>query len=266
MTHPSFDIISKLGRSEFCKPDLAALQAFRHQVWDMPVYIPGERIDLPDRRNVTRFSLNKGHGTAFPSLFLYMREADAVAMHGPGQYFEARFHLAMLFSDSYRADVRLSDAGDSLLIPHEKLLELRDMANTGDWTAAQGAEEIAAQRDAMLAFVLRARTYCARHADDVASLHLATLTTPGAKPMLVGSLHAERYARHALALNEISMDLFRPGWRFLLCEEASGHAELIRNLQATPPCYVKVAGQGWWSKLKRQFATPVLPPLGLQLR
>ena len=264
MTHPSFDIIRTLGRSEFCKPDLAALDGLRNTVWDMRVYIPGERIDLSDHQTATHFSLNKGHGKALPCLPLYMREADVVHAHGAEEYFAARFHLALLFSESYRADVRLIDAGDSLLIPHEKLLELRDMAGLSDDPADLAAEETAAQRDAMLAFAQRARAYCARHAD-VATLHLATLATPCGRPMLLGSLHSERYARHAHALNEISMDLFRPGWRFLLCEEARGHAALINNLRATAPCYEKVAGLGWWGKLKSQFATPVLSPLGLQL-
>lgn len=263
MTHPSFDIIGNLGRSEFCKPDLRALHALRNQVWDMRVYIPGERFDLPDQQTATHFSLRKEHGSTLPTLPLYLREADAAKCRRAEEYFAASFHLAIRFSESYRANVRLIDAGDSILIAHEKLLELRDMA--GDEDAPLVEDEIAAQRRAMLAFAQRARAYCARHAE-VTSLHLATLAPSGVRPMLVGSLHAERYARHAHALNEISMDLFQPGWRFLLCEEARGHAALITDLRATPPCYMKMTGQGWWERLKSQFASPVLAPLGLQLR
>jgi hypothetical protein len=264
MTHPSFDIISNLGRAEFCKPDYELVQAFKTRVWDMPVYIPGERFDLPHSQCATHFSLTKGVGKGYPRLPLYVRESDVAKATGADGYFAAKFHVAILFSESYRADAHLIDDGVSLLIPHEKMLELRDMTNAADGELPSSADATEAQRGAMLAFAARARTYCARHAE-VHSLHLATLTTRGARPMLVGKLHAALYAKHARALQEISMDVFQPGWRFLLLEEAPGHTALIRQLRAPVPCYAKVAGQSWWDALKSQFATPALSLARLSL-
>lgn len=260
MTHPSFDIINKVGRAAFCKPDRKELNLFRDKVWDMRVYFPGERFDLPNEHSATHFSLNRGVGKGFPSLPLYLRESDAVKARGPESYFAAGFHLAILFSESFRADVHLFDGAESIIIPHEHLLNLRDMAALVVPSVLAGDDEAGAQKAAMLAFAVRAKAYCARHAD-VNSLHLASLAT--SRPMLVGTLSANDYARHVNALRDISMDLLRPGWRFVLLEEAQGHAALIKTLRKTPPCYVKVPGQGWWDKLKSQFE-PALPLVGLK--
>jgi hypothetical protein len=262
MTHPSFDIISQLGQSEFCRPDIDLLKLFKDHVWDMRVYIPGDQIDLPDHQVATHFSLTRGVDQALPVLPLYLREAEVGKARADSGFFAARFNLAVLFAESNRADVQLLDGAASLLIPHDKLLELRDMLAYVDVSVAVDGDE-AAQRDAMLTFASRARAYCARHAE-VDMLHLATLKTGGGRSMLVGALSAASYAMHAQALQHISMQVFRPGWRFMLLDEARGHATLIRDLRKTPPCYVKLEGQGWWHKIKSHFETPALSLIGLK--
>ena len=248
MKHPSFDVVTLLGQAGLSKPDPETLLSFTKNVCHMRVYIPGDKIEMPTRRTATRFSLDTGVGQAFPSLPLYMRETDAVKVHGPDGYFAAKFRLALLFADSFRADARLVDGAESMLIRHEKLLALRDLNSPKPLSD----EETVAQRDAMLTFAARAKAYCAKQ-PDVNSLHLATLAAPDARPMLVASLSANRYARHANALRQIGIDEFRPGWRFVLLEEAPGHAALARDLWKIPPCYMKVPGQRWWSRLKTRF-------------
>lgn len=263
MQHPSFDIISKLEHSEFFQPDPELLKAFREQVWRMRVFIPGDQIDLPNRQVATHFSLNKGAGKGCPVLPLYLRESDVVKAHGQCNYFTAEFDLIFVFAESNRADVHLIVGSDGILIPHEKLLELRDMVCGGDEGLPMSEDEVAAQHEAMITFAIRARAYCSRHAD-VEMLHLGTLMTSSAKPMLVGALNADRYAMHAAALKEISMEVFLPGWRFLLLEEACGHAAMIRDLRKTSPCYLKVDGLGWWKKFKANFESPPLSLIGLK--
>lgn len=261
MTHPSFDIISQLGQSEFCRPDPELLRLFKDHVWDMRVFIPGDQIDLPDQQVATHFSLTRGAGQALPVLPLYLREAEIAKARAESGFFAARFHLAILFAESNRADVLLLDGESRLLLPHEKLLELRDvLTSVGVGVAVEHDE--AAQRDAMLTFASRARAYCARHGE-VDMLHLATLQT-GGRSMLIGALSAASYAMHAQALQQIGMQVLRPGWRFMLLDDARGHAMLIRDIRKTPPCYVKVEGQGWWHKVKSHFETPALSLIGLQ--
>lgn len=261
MKHPSFDIISNLVSTEFGPPDDALLLAFKDTVWSMRVFIPGERIDMPDGQVATHFSLSRGPAKGLPHLPLYAGESDAAKARGEDGYFAARFHFALRFAQSYRADTELMEGTDRLLIPHEKMLYLRDLAGTGEPDA--GADDAERQRTAMLQFAARARGYCARHGD-VRALHLATINTRGNCPMLVGALDAATYARHAHALLEISMDVFQPGWRFMLLDEASGHATLIRKVRQTPPCYLKITGQGWWDKCKSQFESPPLSLVRLQ--
>lgn len=259
MKHPCFDVISVLGQAGLSQPDPETLLSFTKNVCHMRVYIPGDKMEMPTQRTATRFSLDNGVGQAFPSLPLYMRETDAVKAHGPDGYFVAKFRLALLFADAYRADARLVDGADSLLIRHEKLLALRDL----NAPKPLPAEETVAQREAMLTFVTRARAYCAKQAD-VHSLHLATRAAPSARPMLVASLSADRYARHANALRDISIAELRPGWRFVLLEEAPGHAAVARELWKIPPCYAKVSGQRWWTRLKARFETAPLSLLTLR--
>lgn len=258
MKHPSFDIVTILGQAGLSAPDPETLRSFRVNVCPMRVYIPGDRLETPKQRTATRFNLDTAGGKELPSLALYMRETDAVKAHGPDGYFAAKFRLALLFSDAFRAHARLIDGNENLLIRHETLLALRDM-NT---PKPMPSDEVVAQRDAMLTFVTRARAYCARQAD-VNALYLATLAAPGAAPMLLASLSAERYARHASALKEICVQEFRPGWRFVLLEEAPGHAALARDLWQTAPCYAKVPGRRWWHKIKSRFESPALKLTGL---
>lgn len=258
MKHPSFDIVTILGHAGLSKPDPETLLSFTKNVCHMQVYIPGDKIDMPTQRTATRFSLDTGVGQALPSLPLYMRETDAIKAHGPDAYFAAKFRIALLFADSFRADARLIDGAESMLIRHEKLLALRDLNSPKPLSE----EEIVAQRDAMLTFAMRARSYCAKQAD-INSLFLATLAAPGARPMLVASLSAERYARHAYSLKELAIGEFRPGWRFVLLEEAPGHAAIARDLWKLPPCYMKVPGQRWWGRLKRRFEARPLSLLTL---
>lgn len=261
MKHPSFDIITALGQAGFGRPDPETLQVFRDKVSQMRIYIPGDRIDMPAQRTATRFSLDHGLSKALPSLSMYLRETDAIKAHGPNAYFPAKLRIALLFAQSFRADVWLVQGEERMRICHQTLLELHDMNGMGKPMAQ---DEVVAQREAMLKFAARARVYCARQVN-VKSLHLATLATSGGKPVLVGALSAEQYARHAVALKEISMDLFLPSWRFVLLDEAGGHAALIKELRETPPCYVKVAGQGWWNKIKNQFQSPAPSLAGLTL-
>jgi hypothetical protein len=261
MQHPSFGIIRRLEQSEFCQPNPALLKAFREQVWHMRVFIPGDQIDLSNRQVATHFSLNKSMGNGFPVLPVYLHEGDVVKAHGQCNYFTAEFDLLLLFAESNRADVHLLGHGEGILIQHEKLLDLRDMVDDG---LPMTDDEVAAQHEAMIRYAVRARAYCSRHAD-VQMLHLGTLMTLGAKRMLVGALSADRYARHAEALNEINMEILPPGWRFMLLEEARGHAAMIRDLRKTPPCYLKIDGQGWWKKFRANFESPPLPLIGLKL-
>lgn len=260
MKHPSFDIITLLGQTGLATPDPQTLRSFRINVCPMRVYIPGDRLETPKQRSATRFNLDTAAGKELPSLPLYMRETDAVKAHGPDGYFAAKFRLALLFADAFRSHARLIDGAQNLLIRHEALLALRDL-NT---PKPMPSDEVAAQRDAMFAFAKRARVYCAKQAD-VNALYLATLAIPGAAPMLVASLSAERYARHASALKEISLEEFRPGWRFVLLEEAPGHAQLARDLWTTPPCYAKVPGRRWWHTFKSRLESPALTLTGLKL-
>lgn len=258
MRHPAFDIVTILGQGGLSRPDPETLLSFTKNVCHMRVYIPGDRLEMPTQRTATRFSLDTAPGKTLPSLPLYMRETDAIRVHGPDGYFAAKFRLALLFADAFRADARLVDGAESLLIRHDKLLALRDLNSPKPLPA----EEALAQRDAMLTFAARARAYCARHAD-VNSLHLASLATPGARPMLVASLSAEHYEKHANALREIGVDEFRPGWRFVLLDEAPGHAAIAADLWKIAPCYMKVHGQGWWGRMKSKFESPALSLAGL---
>jgi hypothetical protein len=264
MRHPSFDVINILAHAEFGKPDGPVLQAFKDKILHMPVYVPGNRIAMPNQRTATRFNLDKGIGKALPSVPLYVRETDAIKAHGPHAYFAAKFQLALLFAETYRADGLLVEGAERMCIAHEKLLALSDMVGLGEKAKPMSAHDIAAQRTAMLAFAIRARAYCARQAD-VHSLHLATLDTSGAKAMLVGALSAAHYPKHAHALKEISMQVLRPDWRFMLLDEAHGHAAIIKDLRDTAPCYMKVGGQGWWRKLTGRFESPALSLTGLTL-
>jgi hypothetical protein len=259
MKHPSFDVVTVLGHAGLSQPDPVTLLSFTKNVCHMRVYVPGDKMEMPAQRVATRLSLDTGAGQTFPSLPLYMRETDAIKAHGPDGYFVAKFRLALLFADAYRADARLVDGSESMLIRHEKLLALRDLNSPKPLTA----EETLAQREAMLTFATRARAYCAKQVD-VNALHLATHTAPGARPMLVASLSANRYARHANALREIGIAEFRPGWRLVLLEEAPGHAALARALWKLPPCYMKAQGQRWWQRLKRRFDSAPLSPLTLR--
>jgi hypothetical protein len=261
MKHPAFDIVTLLGQAGLAAPDPETLRSFRINVCPMRVYIPGDRLETPKQKSATRFNLDTAGGKELPSLPLYMRETDAIKAHGPDGYFAAKFRLALLFADAYRSHARLIDGKENLLIRHETLLALRDL-NT---PKPMSADEVVAQRDAMLTFATRARAYCAKQAD-VNSLYLATLAVPGAGPMLLASLSAERYARHATALTALCAEEFRPGWRFILLEEAPGHAALARDMWQTTPCYAKVPGRRWWHKIKTRFEAPAPTLAGLTQR
>jgi hypothetical protein len=261
MRHPAFDIVTILGQGGLSRPDPETLLPFTRNVCHMRVYIPGDRLDMPTQRTATRFSLDADAGAGLPGLPLYMRETDAIKVHGPDGYFAAKFRLALLFADSYRADARLIDGAQSLLIRHDKLLALRDLNSPKPLSS----EDLHAQREAMLTLAIRARSYCVRQAD-VNSLHLASLATPGGRPMLVGSLSADHYEKHANALRELATSEFRPGWRFVLLDEAPGHAAIATELWKIAPCYMKVPGQGWWGRMKSKFESPALSLAGITQR
>ena len=262
MNHFSFDIISKLAHADFLQPDLTLQQSFNDHVLSMPIFILGEQIDMPCEQTATEFLLDKASATKLLSLPLYLHEADAVMACGEGEYFAAGFDLAILFAETNRVDARLVDGIESLHISHETLLQLRDIGATEHTAVPIPDEEIAAQREAMLTFAVRARAYCARHTD-VDMLYLGTLTRPGVTPMLVGALSAQQYARHAQALTQLSIKVFQPRWRFMLFGDACGPANIVKDLRQTPPCYRKVIGQSWFAKLKNKIEAPTLSLIGL---
>jgi len=262
MKHPSFDIISALEHADLFHPDLALQQSIRDHVRSMPVFMPGEQIDMPDDQIATQFCMEKVNGETLLLLSVYLREADVVAAYGQGEYFEAPFDLAILFADSNRVDVELCEDMASLRIAHDTLLQIRDLGGMEEPAIAPSDDDIAAQRDAMFTFAVRARAYCSRH-PDIDMLHLGTLTRPGVAPMLVGALCTQHLARHTRALKELSMKVFAPRWRFLLLDDGSGTANILRDLRNTAPCYRKVEGQSWFDRLKSKTKTPTLAIIGM---
>ncbi len=261
MTHPSFDLISKLEHADIFQPDIELQQSINHHVRHMPVFIPGEQIDMPHDQTATQFRLNKGPAGTPLSLPLYLREADIVGDYGQGEYFAAQFDLAILFAQSSRVDADLVDGTQRMRICHDMLLQMRDIGGAPDDGAAISEEEIAGQRDATLTFALRARAYCARHAD-IETLHLGPLTRPGVTPMLVGTLSAQRTAMHLNAFKELASRMFEPRWRCILFGDADGPANILQDLRQSAPCYRKMDGQGWLEKIKNKIEAPALALIG----
>ena len=255
MKHRAFDILSQLVQPQFGAPDLILLNAFKTEVRDLKVAVAGKRGAPPNEHAVTLDCVDQPGGAGFPRLPVFIREADALRRLGAGAYFMAPFELVISAAQRQRLDVAFQGADTMLLIAHATLLAMRDLSHVGPDGLKLPADQAMEHLDAIRRFASHARSYCARQGD-VRTLHLATLSYPGVRPLLAGALSADRYNTHAQALTDLSTRLFEPGWRFVLCERSAAPSAVILSVRSTPPCYDRACDQHWWERLKQYFNAP----------
>jgi len=264
MSHPSFDIFHQLAELEFNDSNVQLLQALKEQVCDMPVWIAGRQVPAPNQQTATRLHLSDETAGSRPVLPLYVNRDDALAQCGAHGFFAGTIQMAIGFAEGARIDADLRAGGEVIRFSHDKLLEIRDMVSLGQQGIPMSANEVLLQREAIMTFAAHARHYCAAHRQ-VESLHLATLTTPGIKSMLVGSLDAAAYDTHAAALTSLSREMFLPAWRFVLLDDGNDRLALMNALRQMRPCYEKKESRGWWNRIKGMFKTPKVAAIELTL-
>lgn len=257
MPHFAFDILRQLAHPDASAASLEARQAFKSQVWYLPVWIPGTQTDVADNKTRNDLVLVAGDEGAPPIMELFFDEADAKAEYSAG-YFAATFRYAIMYAELARIDVVISEGEEGLLLTHDQLLGMRDMAAMGGEGVPMDEDEVASYKIATRDFAVMARQYCTQHSD-IESLHLAVLMTSGVKPLLTGTLKAQRMALHAEALAEMSRDVLLPAWRFSLYDDGPGHAAgIVAELKQLAPCFHKASDTGWWNKIKHGFKDPLI--------
>lgn len=264
MSHPSFDIFHQLAEIEFNDSNVQLLQALKEQVCDMPVWIPGRQAAGPNKQTATRLHLLDETASSRPVLPLYVNRDDALTQCGTDGFFAGTIQMAIMFAEAERIDADLRAGPEALRFSHDKLLEIRDMVSLGQQGIPMSANEVLLQREAIMTFAAHARHYCAGHRQ-VESLYLATLTTPGIKSMLVGSLDAAAYDTHAAALASLSREMFLPAWRFVLLDDGNDRLALMNELREMRPCYEKKELRSWWHRVKGMFKTPKVAAIELTL-
>ena len=265
MKHRAFDILSQLAQPQFGAPDLIRLNAFKTEVRKLQVAVAGKRAPPPSEHAVTLECMELPGRASLPTLPVFLQEADALGRLGAGAYFMAPFELVIAAAQRRRMDVAFQDGEAIVLIAHATLLAMRDLAHVGADGLNLPAEQAMEHLDAIRKFASHARSYCARQSD-IRTLHLATLSFPGVRPMLAGALSADRYNTHAQVLTQLSTRLFEPGWRFVLCERSAAPSTVIASVRGTPPCYDRACHQHWWERLKQRFNAPQVELIRLDLR
>ena len=263
MKHRAFDILSQLAQPQFGAPDLIRLNAFKSEMRKLPVAIGGKRTAS---HGAATLECKAMPGRAsLEALPVFLQEADALRCLGAGAYFMAPFELVIDAAQRRRMDVAFQDAEAVVVLAHATLLAMRDLAHVGadglNLPALQAMEHL----DAIRQFASHARRYCARQSD-IRTLHLATLSFPGVRPMLAGALSADRYNTHAQVLTELSTRMFEPCWRFVLCERSAAPSSVIVSVRGTPPCYDRSCHQHWWDQLKQRVKAPQVQLIRLDLR
>ncbi|MET3135078.1 hypothetical protein AAKU55_005381 [Oxalobacteraceae bacterium GrIS 1.11] len=257
MPHASFDIIGQVQESGHA--DLHALRDFRENVWNMRVWLPATNTPAPNEQTKTTFHMDEGVDGDWPTLSVYLNEADASAAAGRDGYIASRFCFLQGLADANRINALLVDGEQELTLAHAALLSLRDLATLGEQNIPMDANEVAALRRAVELFAAEALDYCAAQ-PDVQRLHLAVMGTNGIKACLGGALSASNCSRHIAALEELNLQFFRPGWRFLLFEDNFDAAPLVAEMKALAPIYDQRLKLGWWSRVKLRFNAP---PVGM---
>lgn len=264
MSHPSFDIFHQLAEIEFNESNVQLLQALKEKVCDMRVWIPGRQVPAPNKPTAARLHLKNGTASSHPVLPLYLDRDDALAQCGMDGFFAGTIQMAIGFAEAERIDADLQAGREAMRFSHDKLLEIRDMVGLGQQGIPMTANEVLLQREAIMTFAAHARHYCAAH-PQVESLHLATLTTPGIKSMLVGALDAAFYDTHAAALTALSREMFLPAWRFVLLDGGNDRLALMNELKEMRPCYEKKELRTWWHRIKGMFKTPKVAAIEVTL-
>lgn len=264
MPHPSFDLFHQLSAVEFDDSNLQLLQALKDNVNQARVWIPGRQTPAADRQIATCLHLRHLMANVAPVLPLYVNRDDAIAQCGEEGFFAGTIQMAIGFAEAERIDADLQDGYQALRLSHDRLLEIRDMVGLGEPGVPMSDNEVLRQREAIMSFATSARHYCARQ-PDVETLHLATLTTSGIKPMLVASLSAARYETHASALTALSRQWFLPAWRFLLLDHGKERITLMNELMTMRACYQKRQPRAWWSAILARFGKPKVERIELTL-
>ena len=265
MKHRAFDILSQLAQPQFGAPDLILLNAFKTEMRKLQVAVAGKRAAPPNEHAVTLECKEMPGRASLPTLPVFLQEADAVRCLGAGAYFMAPFELVVAAAQRRRMAVAFQDADAIVVLAHATLLAMRDLAHVGADGLNLPVEQAMEHLDAIRHFASHARRYCARQSD-IRTLHLATLSFPGVRPMLAGALSADRYNTHAQVLTELSTRLFDPGWRFVLCERSAAPSTVIASVRGTAPCYDRLSHQHWWDRLKQRVNAPRVELIRLDLR
>jgi hypothetical protein len=183
--------------------------------------------------------------TVRPWIRAYTVEASERALEErDGHYAPLKLATCIALADVLRYDLELVDVDTSLLLEHEHLLQLRDLAALGG--AAMEPGEKKALLTAALHFAADARRYCTEF-PAIRSLRLALVSAPGSPDHLWGVIDADEpdHDVHAAALKVLSERHLRPGWRFTVRPQNSGAmiAQLVGNQR---PRYEK--GESWWQR------------------
>ena len=262
MAHPSFDILSQLLNAAPGR-NTSALPQFRDEVWSMPVWAPGQQVPMPNGQTATSLHLAAGTGDALPLLPAYLNEAEAAAEQGGGNCIAVPFRFLILFAESNRLDVALTDGGQVLAIAHDGLMALRDAEGLGADGVPVTAEEVRQMAQAVERFAAQARAYCASQAE-IASLHLSLVSMTGVKPMLMGWLDGGR-GEQAAALELLSRQFLQPNWRCMVFAGLRSEGRLVEELTALPAVYERQANQGWFGKMKQKLSAPAVQVIQLDV-
>lgn len=263
MTLPAFAILEEVLRG---KRTLAEVGRLKAEVWNLPIWVFGDRTERPDGKIAFTFTMQTRKG-ARPVLPTYFDEAQAKqAAEASGQadkYITVGFCHLSLIAEAQRFDAELVDGSAVLMLTHSDILTLRDVSRMGEEGVPLSEADAIALTQAVRIFAAQAYDYCARQ-PEVRSLHLALVMVSGVTPSVFCMLNASPSERHNETLQELGEAQFRPGWRLHFCDPLDP-TELRELLKSAGPWYAQEHPKGWWARLKRSLSPPVVPLVHLEI-
>ena len=253
MSHPAFELIEQIDdhSSAFYRDYNASRARYKEEVYDMPVWTPGmEAMGANGPAIQVNFMRDEVDGAL--TLPVFLSQAQAIEEAGPGKYLAYAFSYVLRFSSQQRFTMMLVDGEDCLAVEYPLQITLRDLATLGDATECMADEATVEHGLYARFFAIRARDYCALHAD-IDSLHVVRLAMPGVRTAVVAVLKAGNYDAHSLAIAAIGEDIFLPGWRVILSRGEFSPEFPVEQLLSEPPVYERQIAPPkplrWWQKL-----------------
>ena len=256
MTHPAITLAQQLADYKNHNV-LDVLARFSQDVWQLPIWIAGERVEYPDGKIKMAFQAIDGKSDENALLAVYFSEQEAVKHHATPNFSVPFFHLAVIIN-SQHIDILLVDADEEALLTHKAMLMIKDACTLDKGSISNDPEDNKLMINAAHQFCEEAYQYCATQVD-VESLYMAFVLMETASPRVAIYLDGVNLTHHISAIEAMEKRLFKPNWSTLyLNHMTSTGAEITSNLKKLAPIYDHSQSQSWWAKFRRKLELPII--------